>query len=319
MILVFGSINMDLVTEVAAIPRPGETVLSADYALLFGGKGANQAVAAARVAARRGDVAMVGCVGDDQFGQACVRNLEANGIDVGTVGKTVHPTGCAFINVDRQGENAITVAIGSNARLDASAVPKQFLAPRTTGIFQMEVPFAASLEVARLLKAAGGRVVWNFAPAPGDFARADLLALLSVTDVFVVNEIEARSAAAILGTIDLGLESDARSLAAVGETTCVVTAGERGAFAFTSDGQRLHALAASIRPIDTTGAGDTFVGILSAELEAGVELQDALRKATIAASLACLKKGAQSAMPTRVEIEAFIRGSQEAIVTDQQR
>ncbi|RDJ19788.1 ribokinase [Bosea caraganae] len=305
MILVFGSINMDLFAEVAAIPRPGETVLSPSYAHLFGGKGANQAVAAARVAGP-GGVAMVGCVGDDPFGRMCTANLAANGVDVSAIALTEQPTGCAFITVDRAGQNAITVASGANARPVASAVPDELLGADTTGIFQMEVPFPASLEVARRLKARGGRVTWNFAPVPADFTREELDALLAATDVFVVNEIEARSAAALLGVSDLGLDADAQALAAFGGTTCIVTAGEHGAIAFTPDGKRHLAPALAIRPIDTTGAGDTFVGVLAAGLDAGKGFGTALREACIGGSLACRAKGAQAAMPDRAELQMAI-------------
>jgi ribokinase len=308
MILVFGSINMDLVAEVATIPRPGETVLSPSYAHLFGGKGANQAVAAARVA-RPGGVTMVGCVGDDPFGRMCTANLAANGVDVRAIGISEHPTGCAFITVDRAGQNAITVASGANAQLGASSVPDGHFGAGTTGVFQMEVPFAASLEVARRLKACG-RVIWNFAPVPAEFGSEELSALLAATDVFVVNEIEARSAAAILGVSDQGLEADAQALAASGSAACVVTAGEHGAVAFIQEGKRHIAPALAIQPVDTTGAGDTFVGILAAGLHAGKAFGAALQEACIGASLACRAKGAQAGMPNQTEIQAAVSCAQ---------
>jgi len=305
MILVFGSINMDLVAEVATIPRPGETVLSPSYAHLFGGKGANQAVAAARVA-EPGLVAMVGCVGDDAFGRMCTANLAANGVDVSAVTLGEEPTGCAFITVDATGQNAITVASGANLQPTAGAVPSELVGTHTIGVFQMEVPFAASLQVARRLKACGGRVIWNFAPVPPGFGRAELDMLLAVTDLFVVNEIEARSAAAILGVDDRGLEADALNIARSGKATCIATAGARGAIAFTPAGERHVAAALAIRPIDTTGAGDTFVGVLAASLGAGAEIAAALKEACIGGSLACQAKGAQAGMPDRAALRAAI-------------
>lgn len=309
MILVFGSINMDLVAEVAAIPRPGETVLSPGYAHLFGGKGANQAVAAARVAEPR-SVTMVGYVGDDPFGRMCTANLAANGVDVSAIGVVEQPTGCAFITVDRAGQNAITVASGANAQLGASAVPDELFSADTIGVFQMEVPLAASLNVARRLKACGGRVIWNFAPVPGELKREQLDALLAATDVLVVNEIEARSAAAILDVSDQGLEADAQALAASGRASCIVTVGEQGAIAFTPDGKRYLAPALAIRPVDTTGAGDTFVGVLAVDLDAAKDFEAALQEACLGGSLACRAKGAQAGMPNRADIQAAISGAQ---------
>ena len=302
MIVVFGSINMDLVATVAAIPRPGETVLSPFYRTLFGGKGANQAVAGARV--HDGPVAMVGRIGRDGFGEACRANLAANGVATAHVAADAMPTGCAFITVDAAGENAITVASGANAGVAAADLPEEYLGPGTMAVMQMEVPLAASLEAARRVRAAGGRVIWNFAPAPPALAAADLAALLAQTDLFVVNELEACAAAALLDAPADTAEEAARVVARLGSTTCVLTAGAAGALAYAADGTRLHAPALEVRPVDTTGAGDTFVGILAAEMAAHGRLDAALRLACIGASLACLAQGAQTAMPTRAELAA---------------
>ncbi|KMO35351.1 ribokinase [Methylobacterium variabile] len=301
MIVVFGSINVDLVAEVAAIPCPGETVLAPGYATLFGGKGANQAVAAARVSAPR-RVAMVARVGDDAFGRMCRDNLAANGVDVAGVTTGPEATGCAFITVDAQGENAITVASGANAALGEAAFPED--AALTTLILQMEVPLAACLSAARRARAAGGRVVWNLAPVPATLDPGDLRALLAVTHVLVVNEHEARAAAACLGRPEADGEAAAGLLAEAGGVTCVVTAGARGAFAAHPDGTRIAAAAAPIRPVDTTGAGDTFVGILAAALDDGRAWPAALARACRGASLACLAPGAQAAMPNAQTLDS---------------
>ncbi len=237
MILVFGSINMDLVASVAAIPRPGETVLSPGYRTLFGGKGANQAVAAARMG---GEVAMVGRVGNDGFGASCRGNLAANGVATEHILTGAEPTGCAFITVDAAGENAITVASGANGAVAAGDLPESLISAGTVAVMQMEVPLAASLDAARRVKAAGGRVVWNLAPAPPGLKAADLQALLAATDVFVVNEIEAMMAADALGGA-ADFKDAARRLAQAGSTTCVVTAGAAGAFACEPDGTLHHA------------------------------------------------------------------------------
>lgn len=295
MILVFGSINVDLVTRVRSIARPGETVLAPSYDTSFGGKGANQAVAAARVSAP-GRVAMVGRIGADAFGRMCLDNLAANGVSVTHVAEGPEPTGCAFISVDEQAENAITVASGANGAMSAAGMPA--VPDGVTAILQMEVPLAASLAAARQVRKAGGRVIWNLAPVPHDLGREDLRLLLDATDVLVVNEHEAVSAAALLGRPDATLTEAANHLAMAGKVTSVVTAGAKGAIAVQPDGSSIAAAAEAITPVDTTGAGDTFVGILAATLAGGADWHAALARACRGASLACLARGAQTSMPS---------------------
>ncbi|GLK74618.1 ribokinase [Ancylobacter dichloromethanicus] len=308
MILVFGSINMDLVASVAAIPRPGETVLSPGYRTLFGGKGANQAVAAARMGGR---VAMIGRVGGDAFGQACRANLAANGVDTGAIVTATEPTGCAFITVDAAGENAITVASGANGAVEASDLPDREIGPGTLAVMQMEVPPKASLAAARKVKAAGGRVLWNLAPAPAGLSEAALRDILATTDIFVVNEIEALMAARALGGAT-DIEAAGQLVARRGGMVCVVTAGASGAFACLPDGTVRHTPAPPVTPVDTTGAGDTFVGVLASELGSPADLGSradldaALRRACAAASMACLATGAQDGMPDRQQLDAWL-------------
>jgi ribokinase len=303
MILVFGSINIDLVARVSSIPRPGETVMSPGYEVLFGGKGANQAVAAAR--ASNGSevaVAMVGRVGDDAFGRAALANLEANGVSVELVTRGAEPTGCAFIVVEESGENAITVASGANGALTAASASHVFT-PCDVLVLQMEVPFGEALAVARRARSSGARVIWNFAPAPAAFTTAELQDLLNATDIFVVNEHEALAAARLLGNAPGGAGQAAEALVRNGGPTVILTAGRTGATAVSPDGGRAHAPALAIDPVDTTGAGDTFVGVLAAGLVEGQELSLALPRACLAASLSCLKSGAQAGMPDRAALE----------------
>jgi len=304
MIIVFGSINIDLVARVAAIPGPGMTVLAPGYARHFGGKGANQAVAAARVAGP-GRVVMAARVGDDAFGGEARDNLAANGVGTGLVLTAAEPTGCAFITVDSHGENAITVASGANAAPRAGDVPDGLLGPGSVLVLQMEVPFAQALALARRARSAGGRVIWNMAPVPADFSAEAAAALIGATDLLVVNEHEALAAAAKLGLGAAGFEDAGRALAATGDTTCIVTAGAAGAIAFTAAGDRIAAAAPGITPVDTTGAGDTFVGILAAMIAEGMPLPEALARACRGAALSCLALGAQSGMPTRAELDRF--------------
>jgi ribokinase len=304
MILVFGSLNIDLVTLVPVIPGPGRTVLAPSYATHFGGKGANQAVAAARIAGA-GKVAMAGRVGKDAFGDEAIRSLAANGVDTSLILRASEPTGCAFITVDGSGENAITVASGANMAARAADVPAQHLAADTVLVLQMEVPFAEALELARRTRAASGRVVWNLAPVPERMTDGMIRDLLEATDHLITNEHEALDAATALGARESGFEAAAAHLARTGQLTCVVTAGARGAFAFAPDGTRLHAPSLSIAPVDTTGAGDTFVGAFACMLAEGAPLHRALAVGCEAAALKCLKPGAQDGMPKRSEISAL--------------
>jgi ribokinase len=302
MVIVFGSINIDLVTRVSALPHPGETVLAASYATLCGGKGANQAVAAARAAGRVVPVRMIGAVGDDGFGAHSRRNLAEADVDGSAVMTVAAPTGCAFINVDDAGENVITVASGANALLTAEALQGVALHSADVLVLQMETPLAESLKAARSAKKAGARVVANLAPVPAGLTAPDLDALMETTDILVVNEHEALTAVAALGEASLSATDAAAMLARRYGRTIVTTLGSAGAWAALADSSTVSAAASPIRPVDTTGAGDTFVGVLAASLAEGLDLQPAMALACKAASLACLKLGAQAAMPDRTAI-----------------
>jgi ribokinase len=304
MILVFGSLNIDLVARVPTIPGPGRTVLAPSYETHFGGKGANQAVAAARIAGA-GKVRMAGRVGRDGFGDEAIRNLAVNGVDTGLIVRADQPTGCAFITVDASGENAITVASGANLSTRAADVSAQLFAADTLLVLQMEVPFAEALEVARRTKAAAGRVVWNLAPVPQQMPHDMIRTLLEATDYLITNEHEALDAATALGAKLSDFEAAAAHLAKAGQLTCVVTAGVQGAFAFAPDAARIHAPSLTITPVDTTGAGDTFVGAFASMLAEKAPLQTALQTGCEAAALKCLKLGAQDGMPRRSELESL--------------
>jgi ribokinase len=298
MIVIFGSLNIDLVARVPEIPRPGRTVLAPSYEIHFGGKGANQAVAAARLAGP-GKVRMAGRVGQDSFGEDAVGNLAANGVETGLIVRGGEPTGCAFITVDASGENAITVASGANLAATASDLPAAIFRADTVLVLQMEVPFEQSLRAAKLAKSAGARVVWNLAPVPEAMSVAMLRDVLDATSFLIVNEHEAIDAAARFGTPETDFEAAAALLAKAGRLTCVVTAGAAGARAVTSDGRLIRAASPAITPVDTTGAGDTFVGAFACMLGEQAALQQALEVGCEAAALACLKVGAQTAMPVR--------------------
>ncbi|MBM6579316.1 ribokinase [Microvirga sp. BT689] len=308
MIIVFGSINMDLVARVPRIARPGETVLSRRADSFFGGKGANQAVAAARIS-RGGPVrvAMAGAVGNDPFGTACLKNLEENGIDVEAIRIAEDPTGCAFITVDGTGENAITVANGANMALRSTDLSDSLLSKATVLVLQMEVSPTDSLDVATRARRFGAKVVWNFAPVPPVKERSVMAQLLQATDVLVVNEHEALAIAEIVGEpVGNDYLRAATILTHEFGPTSIVTAGARGAYAIAADGTQIHAAVHPIIPVDTTGAGDTFVGVLANSLAEGLATGPGMERACAAASLSCLTAGAQAGMPHRDALERHL-------------
>lgn len=303
MIVVFGSINVDFAMRVARLPAAGETVLGGTYLLAPGGKGANQACAAARAGAR---VALAGMVGDDTWAALALSELYAAGVDITRVGRAAGGTGCASILVDAAGRNAIAVASGANLALRAGAVPDALLGPDTTLLLQMEVDPDSNWAMIRRARARGARIVLNTAPA-GPVPAACLDAL----DVLLMNEVEA---AALLGREGAPREL-AATLSARHGLVCIVTLGERGAVAAAPDrpgdsiengtGTGIWEVGAlAIEPVDTTGAGDCFAGALAAALDAGRELPAALRFASVAAGLSCLRPGAQPSLPPRAEIDA---------------
>jgi ribokinase len=191
----------------------------------------------------------------------------------------------------------------------AADVPQQRFAADTVLVLQMEVPFAQSLEAARKTKAARGTVIWNLAPVPETMAGHMVHDMLATTDYLVVNEHEALDAAKAFGANATEFELAARELARMGKLTCVVTAGAEGAFAFTQDGERVHVPTLKIEPVDTTGAGDTFVGAFACLIGEKAPLAKALAVACEAAALKCLKRGAQDGMPLRNALKALGQGA----------
>ncbi len=294
MIVVFGSINVDLVVPVKNLPRPGETVLGPSYKLVAGGKGANQALAAQRAGAM---TRMVGAVGRDGFAEVALAEMTAAGVDLSAVARRAAPTGCAVICVDRAGQNMIAVASGANLKARESQLADGFLGPRSLVAMQMEVPPAQNWALAARARSLGSRVLLNVAPA-GDLPGLILPAL----DWLVVNEIEAAMIAAKHGLSHEDPKAAAGALADIAGTTVVVTLGSRGAVAF-SGKQGWEIGAIPIKPVDTTGAGDAFVGAFAAALDEGADLATALRWGSTAGALACLTAGAQPSLPLRADIE----------------
>ena len=298
MILVFGSLNIDLVVRVKSLPAPGETVLGPSYDVVAGGKGANQALAAARADAA---VAMVGAVGKDAFGEIALAELGVAGVDLAGVARKGPRTGAAFITVDRKGENEIVVASGANLKARQSQVPDAALGPETLVVLQMEVPVRENWALARRARARGARVLLNAAPAQPLPAEA-----LTSLDWLVANEIEI---AAIAGAAGHGHEDPRAAGAALAAATgiaVVVTLGSQGAVAY-AGGEAWEIGALPVAPVDSTAAGDAFVGTIAAALDAGAALPAALRRASVAGALACLVGGAQPSLPSRAAVDARLK------------
>jgi ribokinase len=288
-VVVVGSINADLVVSVDALPAPGETVTGGRFARHGGGKGANQAVAAARLGA---SVALLGAVGDDELGAAALDELAREGVDVGAVVRLDgEATGVALIMVDAAGENAIAVASGANARVDGAGVAQLLDGVPGVVLLGHEVPEPAVLAGARAARAAGWLLVLNPAPARplGD-------ELLGLAPLLTPN---ASEACALTGEADP--EAAAAALAARTGAPVLVTLGARGALLVEGDA-REPVPAPAVAVADTTGAGDALNGALAAELARGAALADAARVAVAAASLSTRRAGARAGMPRRGEL-----------------
>ncbi|OJU15024.1 MAG: ribokinase [Sphingomonas sp. 66-10] len=293
-VLVAGSANADFVVRARHVPAPGETLLGGDLSVFPGGKGANQAVAAARAGGAQ--TAMVVALGEDDQARLLIRSLEGAGVEL-HIRRSARSTGAALITVSDEGENAITVAPGANADLRPEDLPP--LDAIAWLAMQLETPLETVLVYARSAQVQGVRVLLNAAPA-----RALPEALLRAVDVLVVNEEELTALVGEHGSI-------AERLARTGVAITVATLGSRGAVALV-DGDYLVQPAFAVTPVDTTAAGDAFCGVLVADLAAGEALGAALRRAAAAAALVTTRAGAQSSIPTRAEVVAFMAEAQPA-------
>ena len=300
-VTVLGSLNMDISVTVPRLPEPGATVLGSAARFTPGGKGANQAVAAARLGA---SVRMTGCVGDDDFGRQLLAALGEEQVDTGGV-RTVTgvPTGLAMISVDPAGENLITVAPGANHEVGAGEVAAAASSPGDVLVICAEIPVPAIKTALAQASGAGARCVLNLAPAPPEAAAI----VADGVDWLVVNETEA---AAVLGRKVEGLTDAveaAAGLLAAGARHAVVTAGAHGAALAPStgaEGASLTIEAFGVEAVDTVGAGDTFVGALAVALAAGVPRAEAVRAAAAAGAAAVTRHGAQAGMPRPADIRA---------------
>ena len=291
MIVVFGSINVDLIFPLDDLPQPGQTLISAGAALEPGGKGANQACAAALDGAQ---VVMAGAVGHDALAEPALAGLRLAGVDLSRVASVPDLTGCAAICTDRSGRNQIVVASGANLHAPAAAVDDALLGPGAVVVTQMEVDPAETAAIIRRARSLGARTVHNLAPA----LPLDPEALRAV-DVLVVNEDEAAWLARTLEA----QAADASSLHRALGVAVVCTLGARGVAWAASDGSG-RIPAHDVAVVDSTAAGDCFVGVLAGALERGRPLAAAVSRANTAAALSCTRRGSQRSLPDRGMIDA---------------
>lgn len=304
MLLVFGSINLDLSFRTPRLPVAGETVLASGLVISPGGKGANQAHAAALYGVA---THLVGAVGEVALAEAALPLLRQAGVDLSALQRLPGATGCASIAVDAAGQNQIMVAPGVNLALTHQSVNDALLHASRAVLLQMETDPAQNLALLKRAKAAGCLTLLNNAPAQ---ALTD--ELRGRIDVLIVNEGELMVTAQAAGAaMPLDPVSALRHLAGAGTNSIVLTLGAQGAMAW-HQGALLRAAALPLVAVDTTGAGDTFCGVLAAALAQGQGMASALRQACVAGSLACLRPGAQVAQPSRAEIDAAMAVSQGA-------
>lgn len=288
-IFVLGALNADLVCHLPHIVAPGETIMAAEPQVFFGGKGGNQAVAAARMGA---SVGMIGAVGDDDHGAAMLANLQQNGVSTDLVQKMPCASGQAWIQIAADGENAIIVLPGANDQFDAQAAQ-----PCDVFVSQMELGLPRVAPKLRDFHAQGAVTVLNMAPMPQDASVEEVVDCLLHTGHLVVNELEWAALQQLMRV------EDSADLARAFDTVVIVTRGGDGAEMTSPDGTVTRSTATTVEVVDTTGAGDTFVGVYAAMLAKGRPPATALNRATRAASMACRALGAQSGMPREEDLD----------------
>lgn len=301
-IVVLGSFNTDLMSRTPHLPKPGETVMGGPFAMGAGGKGCNQATAAAKLGLR---VAMVARLGDDAFAQIAMDNFKQNGVLAEhVITDAQHHTGVALIEVDDKAENSIVVAPGANEYFTQVEIDhiKPLIEQSKILLMQLEINQDAIDYAAKIAHEAGVTVVLN--PAP---ARALSDALLGCVDILTPNETEAEILTGIVVRTVQDAEQAARALQARGVTDVIITLGANGSYWLGADGG-MHIPSMPVDAVDTTGAGDAFSGALCAGLAQGKAMQDAIALATAVAALSVTKVGTSPAMPTQQEVDAFVAG-----------
>lgn len=299
-LVVLGSINADHILNLESFPTPGETVTGSQYQIAFGGKGANQAVAAGRSGA---DIAFIACTGDDDTGERVRQQLISDHIDVSPVSVVAgESTGVALIFVNGEGENVIGIHAGANAALSVERVEAQraLIGQASALLMQLESPVESVLAAARIAHENNTIVALN--PAPARELSDELLALV---DIITPNETEAEKLTGIRVNNDEDASNAAQVLHTKGIETVIITLGSRGVWASVKgEGRRVPGF--KVKAIDTIAAGDTFNGALMTALLENHVLDDAIRFAHAAAAIAVTRKGAQPSVPWRKEIDDFL-------------
>jgi ribokinase len=298
MITVFGSINLDLIARVSRIPAPGETVPGTSFTTAAGGKGANQALAAKRAGSM---VKLVGAAGNDTMAEQALALLKADGVDLTAVKRLDVQQGIAMIMVGDDGENIIGIVPGTNGTMTPDDADKAVghLSKGDVLVVQQEIPQAATMRALGLARLNETLSILNTAPFLDTTA-----AVAGTASIVVANESEfALLAGGAVGDLPTAMNLWAQSR----RQTIIVTLGADGALAATPS-EIIRVPALPVQPVDTVGAGDTFVGYLAAGLDKGLALEAAMRRAAAAASLACLKPGAQPAVPTAAEVDKALAG-----------
>lgn len=297
MITIIGSINLDLIATVGRLPGPGETVLGSGFGTAPGGKGANQALAAARAG---GAVRLIGAIGRDSFAGEALALLKEGGVDLSKVREATEPTGTALILVGGDGENMIAVVPGANATVEVAEIAAAAFAVGEHILLQHEIPLEAVEATLATAREAGAVTLLNTAPF-----RAEAAEFLAMADYVLANETEFDLYARELKLRGSSREERMRDFAERTGHVIIVTLGRDGALAAAAAGL-IKVASLDITPVDTVGAGDTFCGYLAAGLAAALPLEEALRRAAVAGSLACLKPGAQPSIPLKAEVDAAL-------------
>jgi len=296
-VLVIGSSNTDMVIKTEKLPAPGETILGGTFLMNPGGKGANQAVAAARLG---GNVTFVTKTGNDMFGSEAVQLFEKEGIEAKFISKDdKNPSGVALITVDEYGENSIVVAPGSNGTLSAIDIKDEIFDTDKSDLFlmQLEIPVATVEFVAKKASGNGNRVILN--PAPAQYLSDDLLGCIYL---ITPNETEAEIITGIKVHDVASAEMAAKKLCKKGVKNIIITLGASGAYLF-SGAQAKIIPAVPVKAVDTTAAGDVFNGAIAVAISEGMELIDAVAFANKAAAISVTRMGAQASAPYRSEIQ----------------
>jgi len=298
-ILVIGSINLDMVVFSERFPQPGETVIGKTLQTFPGGKGANQAVAAARLG---GDVQMIGNIGEDSSGEALLQNLKSNKVNTSKIRKVNSPTGTALITVDSEGQNTIVVIPGANASLTKKGLDslKGTIKNANILILQLEIPLEIVVYAIEIAHQYGVTILLN--PAPATNIPAEIL---NKVTYLIPNESELASLSGLPTNSDEEIQTAVNKLFSKGCKQIILTRGKSGAF-YLSPQHKISSPPFQVPVVDTTAAGDAFIGAFAVALANGLDLQTALLRANAAGALTVTKAGAQSSLPTLEELDQFL-------------